>query len=135
MPQPSVKTAETDTLRIFMISRGISVEKLAAKCGVKIITIRDAISQNFPTRHLRLVVETALKICIWSDPVEFQERQALAARCGFDPFLLSVPEIKEKLGTLKIRGRSKPRRKAQLIDFLRSQFPPPTTPTNEYQKH
>ena len=118
----SQKTPQTDALRILMIQRSLSVEDLAGKCGLEAATLRNQIAANFTSRRLRLVVEGFLGASIWSGVEDFEFRQKFTAQCGFDPFTLSVPGLRQKISALKIRGRSRSRKKPVLIEMLRSHF-------------
>jgi hypothetical protein len=118
----SLKTTETDALKILMIQRALTIEKLADDCGVKRVTMSNQIAKNFPSLCLRLVVEDVLKLPIWSSVAEFESRQLLATKCGYDPFALSTMELRQRITKLKIRGRSKNRRKGNLIDLIRHHF-------------
>ncbi len=118
----SLKTAETDALRICMIQRGLTVEKLAADCGVAPITLRNQIAKNFPSLRLRLVVEGVLNLAIWSGAAGLQVRQQLISNCGFDPFVLSASDLQRHVSGFKIRGRSKDRTKRALIALLQIHF-------------
>ena len=105
-----------------MIQRSLTVEKLAADCGVKRITLLNQIAKSFPSLRLRLVVEKVLNEPIWSSPDEFENRKQLAARCGFNPFLLTAPTLRNHMARMKLRGRSKARRKDALIELLQQHF-------------
>jgi len=122
MPMPSQKTVETDALRIQMIQRGLTVEALARACGVKRTTLSNAIAENVPGRRLRVLVEDAFKQPVWSTLADFEARQQLARQCGFNPVLLSLSELRRYTGALKLRGRSRIRRKAALIALLQNHF-------------
>ena len=105
-----------------MIQRGLSVEKLSEVCGVKKITLSNQIAKNFPSRRLRQVVETVLNLSIWSNQDEFVTRQQLTSRCGFNPFVLTAPKLRQRIAELKLRGRSKARRKDAMIELLQQRF-------------
>lgn len=124
----SLKTAETDALKILMIQRAITTATLAAKSGVSEATLRNQIANNFPSSRLRFVIEAVLNIPIWSSITEFESRIKLAAHCGFDPFIVSVPRIQKALADLKIRGRSNSRKKGALIKLLENHFAVNTKP-------
>ena len=122
MASPSLKTAETDALKIYMIQRAVSVEMLAKKCGVSVVTMRNQIAKNFPSLRLRLVVEDVLSNPFWTDISEFESRQRLSSWLGIDPFVLSVPELRKKISQMKIRGRSASRKREVLIGLLQQVF-------------
>jgi hypothetical protein len=42
--------------------------------------------------------------------------------CGFDPFVLAETEVRKRIADLKLRGRSRARRKADLIALLQRHF-------------
>lgn len=119
---PSLKTVQTDALKIRMIQLSLTVEAFAEKCGVSIVTMRNQISQNFPSRRLRLVAEGVLKLAIWTTNADFERRQQLSSWLGIDPFVLSVPELRKKVSQLKIRGRAQARRRPNLIALLKKHF-------------
>lgn len=121
MANTSLKTAETDALKICMIQRGLTVESLAADCGVKTVTFSNQIAKNFPSRHLRAVVEQKLQTCIWSPPEEFAARGQFVSRNGFDPFVLSVPELQQAARKLKLKGRSRSKRRRAIVALLLQQ--------------
>jgi hypothetical protein len=111
-----------------MIQRGLTVEKLAAACGIKKITLANQIAKNFLSRRLRLIVEKFFNRPIWSGSAEFERRQHLASRCGFDVFVLTLPELRQQVSSLKIRGRSKARRKSDFIILIERHFEPKPSP-------
>jgi hypothetical protein len=123
-----------------MIQRALTVEKLADDCGVQRVTLSNQIAKNFPSLRFRLVVEDVLKMSIWSSVAEFESRQSLAAKCGYDPFVLSTTELRHYITKLKIRGRSKNRRKDNLIGLIRHHFSDaktdnPNPPMKNLQPH
>jgi hypothetical protein len=122
----SLKTVETDLLRILLIRHGLSSEQLAVACGVQKITIFNEMAKNFPSLRLRLVVETVLEQAIWSSQAEFDARRHLAQRLGFDAFTIPDWQLRQRVSALKLRGRSKARRKGELIALLQSHFPEPS---------
>jgi hypothetical protein len=101
-----------------MIQRSLTVEKLASDCGVKPITLSNQIAKNFPSRRLRLIVETVLNLPIWSSAAEFESRRLLISRCGFNPFTLTTTELQQRVAGFKIRWRSKNKTRSALIDLL-----------------
>jgi hypothetical protein len=101
-----------------MLQRGLTVEALAADCGVKPVTISNQVAKNFPSRHLRAVVEQKLQACIWSPPEEFAARGQFVSRNGFDPFVLSVPDLQKAARKLKLKGRSRSKRRTDIIALL-----------------
>jgi hypothetical protein len=127
----SLKTVETDTLRYWMIRRALTVETLAENCGVKRITLSNQIAKNFPSRRLRLIVEGVLMLPLWSSEAAFKARQCLASRCYFDPFVFTTSQLQQRCSTLKIRGRSKDKRKASLIALIEGHF----NNTNQQTQH
>ena len=136
----TLKATEIDALKITMIQRALTVERLANDCGVKLTTMSNQITKNFPSLRLRLVVEDVLTIPIWSNVAEFQDRRALATRCGYDPFVLSITELRQRITKLKIRGRSKNRHKGNLINLIRHHFSDvktdsPNPPMKNLQPH
>ena len=122
MANASLKTAETDRLRICMIQRALTVKKLAAACDVKRITLSNQVAKNFPSLRLRLVVESVLKVPIWSSAADFVRRQQLISSCGFDPFLLPLVDLQQHVAGFKIRGRGKDHRRLALIGLLEKHF-------------
>jgi lambda repressor-like predicted transcriptional regulator len=132
MPKPSQKTVETDALRIHLIQRGITVESLALACGLKRTTMSNAIAENVPGRRLRIVLEDVLKLPLWSSLADFEARQQLARLCGYNPALISLIELRQRVSTLKLRGRSRARRKTDLIALLHRHF---TTINNHSNPH
>lgn len=118
MAKQSLKTAETDALRICMIQRDLTVKNLATDCGIAPITLSNQISKNFPSLRLRLIVEDVLKIPIWSSVNEFEHRQKIILQYGFNPVVLSMAKLRQKAANFKIKGRSKCRRKQQFITLL-----------------
>lgn len=123
----SQKTVETDALKIHMIQRGITVADLARACGLKRTTMSNAIAENVPCRRTRIVVEDALKTSFWSTLAEFKARQQLALLCGYNPALISLIELRQRVSALKLRGRSRARRKDDLIALMQRHF---TTPNH-----
>jgi hypothetical protein len=85
-------------------------------------TISNQIAKNFPSRRLRLLVESVLEQPIWSTWTDFEARQRLARNCGFDPFTATMPQLKFAASALKLRGRSRDRHKAKLIALLELHF-------------
>lgn len=114
-----------------MIQRGLTIEHLAAACGVKRVTMSDQIARNFPSRRLRLVAESLLNQPIWSNQADFEARQHLAQRCGLDPFAATVPKLRQLVTVLKLRGRSRHKRKAALIALLQAHFANAKTDTQQ----
>lgn len=113
-----------------MIQRVLSVECLAEKCGIAVVTLRNQMALNFPSRRLRMVVEDVLGLPIWTTLVKFDSRQKLSALCGFDPLTASVPELRKKLSALKIRGRSGSHKKGVLIQMLEAHLTKQTNNQN-----
>jgi hypothetical protein len=62
MANASLKSVQVDALKIKMIERTLTVDSMAAACGVKAITLSNQIAKNFPSRRLRLVVEGVLNL-------------------------------------------------------------------------
>jgi hypothetical protein len=118
----SLKTIETDALTICMIQRGLTVEQFAADCGVKRTSMSNQIAKNFPSTRLRLVVEGILNLAIWSSQAEFESRQRLAGCIGFDPFVLTMPELRQRSAVFYLQGRRKATRKADLIRLIQQHF-------------
>jgi hypothetical protein len=118
----SFKTNETVSLKILMIQRAVTAEQLADRCGVKKITIYDQTAKNFPSRRLRLLVESALDQPFWSSPVDFAARRQLAATWGFDPFTVPAARLREFAAELKLRGRSAARRRSDLTAMIQEHF-------------
>jgi hypothetical protein len=118
----SLKSVEVDALKIKMIERALTLDSLAAACGVKSVTLANQIAKSFPSRRLRLVAENALNHPLWSSPAEFENRQQLARQLGFDPFVIHETKLRRAVVALKLRGRSRARRKAALIVLLQNHF-------------
>ena len=118
----SLKSVEVDALKIKMIERALTVDSLAAACGVKSITLSNQIAKSFPSRRLRLMVEKVLNLPLWSSQAEFAGRNELVRRCGFDPFAMNETQLRHRVSALKLRGRSRNRRKAGLIVLLQNHF-------------
>jgi len=116
------KPAETGTLRILMIQRGLTDAALAETLGKSRQTFANEFSKNFTSRRLRLLIEFFFGHAIWSRPEEFASRMELARRCGFDPFTAPILKLRQFAGTLKIRGRSRHLHKAALIALLQAHF-------------
>lgn len=113
-----LKSAETDWFKSELLRRGQTVESFAVQCGPSPRTLRNAMALNFPSRRLRLKVENALNVAIWSSSEEYERRQRLCARYGFDPFTLPLDDFRKRAGVLKIKGRSACARRADLIAIL-----------------
>jgi hypothetical protein len=130
MANMSLKSTETHGLKVLMAQRELSVSALAASCGVESVTLSNQISKNFPSQRLRLTVEHALKLPIWSTSADFASRQNLIACCGFDPYRLTAEQLYQYLTELKIRGRSTCcRRRHELIALLQSALRTKTSTT------
>jgi hypothetical protein len=122
----SLKTTETDAVRVLMIQRAISVQSLAVACGVTGRTMANQIAANFPSRRLRNVVESIFGVAIWTAPDDFERRKSLVERSGINPFVMDVPTIQRHATAFKIVGRHN-RRRASLISSIEKHFAPPTT--------
>ena len=122
----SLKTTETDGLKIILLQRGLTVEGLAKDCGVKEITLRNQLAGNFQSRRMRLVIEGVLTTPIWSSVDSFESRQRLTSRCGFDPFMLTASQLQKRCAGMKLRGRSLDRRKSALISLVEKHCIQPT---------
>jgi len=114
-----------------MIIRNLGIAALAEACGVSSTSLSDQFSKDFPSRRLRLVIETVIGMPIWSSREEFDARQALAQRCGFDPFTVPESKVRKYAAGLRVHGLRSHRRKASLISLLQRHFaanPNPTYP-------
>jgi len=107
-----------------MIERELTAQRLAIVCGVKKTTMSNQIAKNFPSLRLRLIVESVLNLPIWSSQAEFDKQRQLTSRCGFNPFVLTAPELRQRIRGLKLRGRSKAKRKDDLIGLMQQHFTP-----------
>jgi hypothetical protein len=122
MANASLKSVQVDALKIKMIERALTVDSLAAALGVVSITLSNQIAKNFPSARLRLIVENVLGLPLWSSQAQFDSRQQLARQCGFDPFVIHETKLRRHVAALKLRGRSRARRKTALIALLQNHF-------------
>jgi hypothetical protein len=114
----SLKTAETDALKIALLSRGISVSGLADSVGLKTVTIQNEFSKNFPSRRLRMLVESVLGIPIWTSGADFERRRSLTKKLGFNPFTTSMSGLRQEARRRKLPGRSLSKSREDLIHLL-----------------
>lgn len=101
-----------------MIRDGLTVENLASACGVTVRTFRNQLSGNFPSRRLRIVLETVTRLDLWSTLAELEARQALISGLGFNPFTLPTRQLWLRLSILKVKGRSSDRSRPAMIRLL-----------------
>ena len=118
----SLKAPQTDTLRIEMIRRGLSVDGLAALSGISVESMANQLAGNFPSRRMRLVVEKVLNMPMWSGADEFNSRLEFERSAGRDLILLTVPEMKCWAKELKIPRRYKATSRSSLISLLQNHF-------------
>jgi len=131
MVTASLKADQLDALRIEMIIRNLRMDALAAACGVTRPSLSSQFTANFPSRRMRLVVETVMGMPFWSSREEFGARQTLAQHCGFDPFTVPAAKVREYAARLKVRGMRYNRSKPKLIAMLQRHFAVQTKKTTQ----
>ena len=80
-----VRAIGTKSFKVVMMQRDMSSRTLAKSLGVKPHYLYSQVSEDFPKKELRMRIEEALRVRIWSSTREYEMRRVLRAQLGFDP--------------------------------------------------
>ena len=110
------RSAECAEARVALIRLGVTHSELAARLGVAPNTLSNWLTKDFPGESPRWRFEAALnyEAPIWSRPRDLRLRRQCQAALGFDPYLVSRPELKCRARALGLTVR-----RDDSLDFLR----------------
>jgi hypothetical protein len=117
-----LRTSSSDVLGTMFLQAelarlGISIEKLAVRCGMALGTMRNQFSMRFPSVRTRHRIENALSKAIWSSPAEIAFRHEVTERFNLDPAISTLAEVKILCRRLGIAA-APPQRREQYVSGL-----------------
>jgi len=86
---------EVRLLRLELVRRGLRLRDLAQLVGLEFGTIRTQICWGIPGPFLRWRIEKALQTPFWHSPEQFRRRMRLVRKCGFDPYLSRMADLRQ----------------------------------------
>lgn len=104
-----------------MLKRGMDRHDVARVAGLKPMTVSVILTGRPCGCRSRVLIENLFGP-IWSTAAEVKKRQELAERIGFDPLFAKRQQLREAVQSLRIPGRNKVLRKADLIRLLETHF-------------
>jgi transcriptional regulator with XRE-family HTH domain len=106
-PARKSRSVERDAARVAMIRAGIGHSELASRLGIAPGTLSNWLAKDFPGDSPRWRFEAALGygVPIWTRARDLRLRQQCATALGFDPFLVSRPDLKTRARALGLTVR------------------------------
>ncbi len=101
------RSVERDAARVAMIRAGIGHAEMAGRLGISPATLSNWLCGDFPGDSPRWRFEAALGygVPIWSRARDLRLRQQCLAALGFDPFLVSRPDLQARARALGLTVR------------------------------
>lgn len=122
MAAPRVRPTETTAARVAMLTLGVGHRELATRLGVSTETLTNWMAGDFPGNSgFRFEAALGYTAPIWSRARDLKLRQQCAVALGFDPYLVSRPNLKERaraLGLTVRRDDSLPQLRSMIMQFL-----------------
>ena len=117
-PKNLGRTAEVRALNAILDARDMTVKSLSPLVGIPYSTLSSSVGKGVPEIRFRHRIEAALGwIPVWSSARSVELRRRCFLAYDFDPCLLDVPELREKISMHALRiGPAKFRE--ELIDAI-----------------
>lgn len=131
------RTAEVRALDAILDAKDMTVRSFAPLVGIPNSTLAASVSKGVPEIRYRHRIEAALGwIPVWSSPRSVELRRQCFLSLGFDPCLLDVPELKDKISIHNIRLVPAKNRE-ELIEaiLLHAELNPPAPYACQVKKH
>lgn len=113
------RTAEVRALDAILDAKDMTIRSFAPLVGIPNSTLAASISKGVPEIRYRHRIEAALGwIPVWSSPRSVELRRQCFLSLSFDPCLLDVPELRQKISMHAIRITSAKYREESIEEIL-----------------